>query len=352
MKKVINIGFLLALLLGMVGYAIPAYASTPQNYNVLIGAENTSKGVTISSFFPHTVQIHVGDTITWKINSHEPHTVTFLAGSTLQPLFIPAPTGMASPLQINPQAFFTIAPSNRLYDGTTYVNSGFMTLDSAANTTFHLTFTRAGTFNYVCYIHGAMMSGTIQVVGASVVVPTPAQEQAQGQAELKAAWLKVPTVLAKAEAQIVPPVKNADGTLTHTIMMGYESGNIALLRFFPNQATVNSGDTVVWKMSSTNMAPHTVTFYNGTPDQPLFIIATGQNGPVALVNPALLFPSKTVLQGKPLNGTDYFNSGIMLPGSMTPFSIKVGSVSGTLNFECALHDTSGMTGSLFVEPRN
>ncbi|MGE5123859.1 MAG: plastocyanin/azurin family copper-binding protein [Acidobacteriaceae bacterium] len=350
MKKVFNVGLLLVLVLGMVGIAMPASASTPQTDTILVGAENVSKGVTISSFFPHTVRIHVGDTITWTINSHEPHTVTFLAGASLQPIFIPAPVGMASPLQINPMAFFTSEPAGGQYDGSSYANSGFMSLDPGAGKTFSLTFTHIGSFDYICYIHGEMMSGTIDVVGAGTAVPTPAQVQAQGQAELKAAWLSVPTVMAKAVAQIVPPVKNPDGTMTRTFTMGYESGNIALLRFFPSQQTVMPGDTVVWKMSSLNMAPHTVTFFNGTPDQPLFIIAIGQNGPVALVNPAILFPSPAVMQGEPLNGTEFFNSGIMLPGAGGPFSLKVGNVSGTLNFECALHDTAGMVGSLFVVP--
>ena len=351
MKRFLHFGLLLAMLLGMVSYAIPASASTPQQYFVLVGSENTSKGVSIMSFFPHTVRIHPGDSITWKINTHEPHTVTFLAGSSLESLIIPAPSGMDSPLQLNPEAFFTIAPANGQYDGSTYVNSGFMTLDPGAPTSFSLTFTKAGVFNYVCYIHGEMMSGTIEVVGSGVAVPTPAQVQTQTQAELKAAWLNVPTVVAKANAQIVPPTRNSNGTFTHTITMGYESGTIVLLRFFPDRKTVLPGDTVVWKMSSVNTAPHTVTFYNGHADQPLFLIAQGQNGPVALVNPVLLFPSLNVQQGKPLNNTDFFNSGLMLPGSDGMFSLKIGNISGTLDYECALHDTAGMTASLFVVPK-
>ncbi len=351
MKKLFHFGMLLVLFLGIIGYAMPVAASTPQSYNVLVGSENTSMGASIMSYFPHTVQIHVGDSITWMINSHELHTVTFLAGTTLPALFIPAPSGLGSPLQVNPKGFFTVAPLNGQYDGTTYANSGFMTLDGGAVTSFKLTFTRQGTFNYECFIHGMMMSGTIQVVAASVTVPTPAQVQTQAQAEMKAAWLTVPTVLAKADAQIVPPVRNSDGTLTHTIIMGYSSGNVDVMRFFPSQDTVKPGDTVVWKLSSTDIAPHTVTFYNGNPDQPLIKVVQGLNGLVALINPALLFPSPAVLQGKPLNNTDFFSSGIMMPGGHTTFALKVGNISGSLSYECAIHDTSGMIATLFVEPR-
>lgn len=197
-----------------------------------------------------------------------------------------------------------------------------------------------------------MMSGTIEVVGQDVSVPTPAQVQAQAQAEMKAAWLTVPRVMAKAKAQIVPPVKNPDGSMTRTITVGYSSGVVDVMGFFPDRATVRPGDTVVWKLSSTNMAPHTVTFYNGRPDLSFVTIVPTQNGPVALVNPEVLFPSQTVMQGQPLNSTDYFNSGIMQPGIYDTFSLKIGDASGTLNYDCVLHDSSGMNGRLFVVPRS
>ncbi len=341
MKKILQIGVVLTMLLGMVSFASPALASASQNYTVLVGSENTNMGVTIMGYYPHTVRIHTGDSVTWQINSHEPHTVTFLAGGSLGPLIFPGPLGF----QVNSDAYFA-TPTNGLYDGSTYMNSGWMTIDPGGVQDFTLTFTAEGVFDYLCYIHGQMMKGSVEVVGPDVAVPSPADVLAKGMAELKADWLNVPTVLAKAKAQIVPPTKNPDGTFTHTITMGYESGNIAILKFFPSRDTVQPGDTVVWTMPSLigEGAPHTVTFFNGTPDQPLIIVS----GSVALVNPAVLFPSLSVIQGTPLNNTDYFNSGIMGQGS---FSLKIGDVSGVLNYECALHDTSGMAASLFVVPK-
>ncbi len=352
MKRILQLGLVFGMLLGIVGYALPAFASTPQNYTVLVGAENTSTGVSIMSYFPSTVRLHVGDSITWKINSHEIHTVTFLAGQDLQPMIIAAPDGMASPFQINPQAAFP-TPTNGQYDGLSYMNSGIMSTDPGFFQTFTLTFTQEGSFPYVCYVHGMMMSGEVDVVGAGETVPTPAQVQAKGQAELKAAWLTVPTVLAKAKAQIVPPVMNSDGTITHTVTLGYMSDNIMVMKFFPSRMTVRPGDTVVWKLSPMNgEAPHTITFYNGAPDQSLVTIAFGPNGPVALINPAVLFPSQAVLQGEALNNTDFFNSGILIPGVQDSFSLKIDNIGGTLNYECILHDTSGMSASLFVTPRS
>ncbi len=351
MKKLLNMGVLLALILGMVGYALPAYASTPQSYSVLVGAENTSKGISIGSFFPQSFSIHVGDSVTWTVNTHEIHTVTFLAGNPKPVLILPAPPGMPSPLQLNPLVAFPVLPQGNLYDGTTYLNSGVMSTDPGGFRTLTLTFTHEGVFPYYCVIHGQTMTGSITVVGADQPTPTPAQVQAQGMAELKAAWLKVPGVFAKANGQIVPPVRNPDGTFTHTIILGYMSDNIMIMSFFPKRDTVHQGDTVVWKLSDMNDAPHTVTFYNGAPDLSFVIIAQGPNGPVALINPAVLFPSAAVMQGIPLNGTDFFNSGLLTPGPNSTFTLKVGDVSGLLDYECILHDTSGMTGSLFIVPR-
>ena len=317
----------------------------------MVGSEKVSKGVSIMAYFPHTVKLHVGDSITWQVASHEIHTVTFLAGQTLESFIIPAPDGMASPFQINPKAAFA-TPTNGQYDGSTYMNSGIMSTDPGSVQTFTLTFTHQGVFDYVCSVHGEVMSGEVEVVASNVAVPTPAQVQAQGQAELKAAWLKVPTVLAKANAQIVPPMRNADGTFTRTVTLGYMSGNVMVMQFFPSHMTVFPGDTVIWKLSAMNGdAPHTITFYNGAADLSLVMIAFGSTGPVALINPAVLFPSQAVEQGTPLNNTDFFNSGMLIPGIRESFSLKIGNVSGTLNYQCILHDSSGMTASLFVVPK-
>jgi plastocyanin len=346
-----HFGLVIALLLGMVGYAMPAFASTAQNYTVLVGSENTSIGVSIMSFFPQNLSIHVGDSITWVANSHEIHTVTFLAGEDMPDLLIPAPPNdLNTPLQVNPLAAFP-TPTNGMYDGSSYMNSGIISTDQGFVQSFSLTFTQEGSFPYVCVVHGVIMSGTINVVGADVPVMTPAQVQAQAQVEMKAAWHQVPRALAKANSQVVPPIKNPDGTFTRTITLGYESGNIMVMGFFPKHMVVFPGDTIIWKLSAYNNAPHTVTFYNGTPDQPLAIVEVGQNGPIALINPAVLFPSEAVTQGEPLYANEYFNSGILNPGINDSFSLVIGNISGTMNYECILHDTSGMVTSLFVVNR-
>jgi plastocyanin len=354
MRKITYLGMFVVILLGMLGYTLPASAaplSTTQNYTVWVGAEDVSRGVSITTFFPQELSIHVGDSITWMANSHEIHTVTFLAGGAMPDLLIPAPPNdLYTLLQINPLAAFP-TPTDGNYDGTTYMNSGIISTDPGMVESFTLTFTQEGTFHYICLVHGAVMSGTINVVSSDTPVLSPAQVEAQAQAEMKAAWQQVPQVLDQARAQVVPPTKNPDGTFTRTIMVGYDSGPIMVMRFFPDHMTVFPGDTVIWKLSAADNAPHTLSFFNGTEDQPLVIVEVGESGPIALINPAVLFPSGAVQQGEPLNTTDYFNSGIMQPGIYDTFSLVIGNISGIMDYECILQDSSGMTASLFVVPR-
>jgi plastocyanin len=144
-------------------------------------------------------------------------------------------------------------------------------------------------------------------------------------------------------------VQNPDGTYTHTITLGYMSGNIMIMGFFPENVMVKPGDTVIWQLSPENDAPHTVTFYNGAADESFVTVVMTTSGPVALINPVVLWPSDAVFQGTPLNNTDFFNSGILMPGGPS-FTMTIGDITGKLNYECILHDTSGMVGSLIVTP--
>ena len=87
----------------------------------------------------------------------------------------PQPNGPPQ-LLVNPQVLFPTKPSQN-YDGTGFYNSGFITSDpalSTGGTTFSLTFTKPGTYTYLCFLHDDQgMVGTI-VVGASTGVRPPA----------------------------------------------------------------------------------------------------------------------------------------------------------------------------------
>ena len=77
-----------------------------------------------NTFTPDSVRIARGGTVTWTFGSPRPHNVIFTAGQTG-------------------------APAN--VDG------------SLTNTSVARTFGTAGTYNYICGIHGAAMSGKVVV---------------------------------------------------------------------------------------------------------------------------------------------------------------------------------------------
>jgi plastocyanin len=312
--------------------------------------ENRLLGIGINAYFPGCVTIHVGDTVHWQQNSNEIHTVTFLAGTTAGALIIPATeAGAPSPLLFNPVAVNPAVPADGLYDGTTYANSGLMGREEGQVQEFSLTFTKEGTYDYLCLVHGSMMSGQVVVATCDTAIPSPLGVIAAGRKQIAEKSIQVPAVQRAAEAQIEPPVKNPNGTLTHHVMIGYMEGQIALMQFFPDLLAVRPGDTVVWEMSPHNDMPHTVTFLNGEPEPSLVIPVLQPSGPPLLyANPAVFFPSEP---SPMLTREGIYNSGVMDPVPGTTYTLTIGNmIFGPEHYICLLHDTSGMTGTLIILP--
>jgi len=352
--RILKLSTLFLLVVIMVfGLALPASAKAPpstQTYTVMVGLEKPNQGIGVNAYFPDTVTIHVGDTVHWVQNSNEIHTVTFLAGTTPVDFIVPAPVPVPSPLVLNPVAADPTTPADGQYDGATYSNSGLMGREAGEAQEFDLTFTTAGEYDYLCLVHGAIMSGKVVVVDNDTAIPSPNQAMAQGRQQMASMLASVPEVARAAKEQVQPPVANADGTTTYHVMIGYAEGQIDLMQFFPNKLTVRPGDTVVWEMSPFNDAPHTVTFLNGAPAPGLIIPVPQPSGPPLLyLNPATLFeypPAPATL-----TRSGVYNSGVMNPIPGTTYTLVIGDMAaGVDRWVCLLHDESGMTGTLMVVP--
>ena len=364
MKKFVNFSLLLSLLVGFASMAAPTtalagsvQAAAPQTYTVMVGAENVSRGISLMAYFPATLRIHVGDTVVWKQNSFEIHTVTFLAGTPMPQLVVPAPAGLPSPAMLNPEVAFPHPLSGAAYDGSTPANSGVMSLEPGNPQEYSLTFTKAGTYPYICIVHGEPMVGSIVVVDPSVAVPSPDAVANMAQKIIRNRLARANKYLGIARSQVPHQEKNPDGTMTHFVNIGYSKGQVMLMSFFPTKLVVHPGDTVVFMLGETNMlAPHTVTFLNGAEDIPLVTPTpdpANPNGPpLLLLNPQVVFP---INPGQPLTRTGIFSSGLLDPTNPDPnspksFTLKIGDISGEIPYECLLHDSSGMTAVLKVVP--
>jgi plastocyanin len=123
--------------------------------------------IELLAFLSGDVTIAAGDTVVFDYNSHAPHSVLFAPGDQWPPLFVPEPQAAGPPLMIVNTALLSPSqPSGGVYDGESMLTSGLFTA-AQYGTSWSATFTRPGTYAYVCSMHrGAGMSGTITVLAA------------------------------------------------------------------------------------------------------------------------------------------------------------------------------------------
>ena len=148
-----------------------AAAARPPAKTVYMGVGDSS---TILGYFPRTLKVPVNTTVTFVNKSpQEPHTVTFGPKKWIQQfsqktdLF---PTGPGKPNQAAPVIPYGSEPKGQYnYDGTNHGNGFFSTPVTSSSKavpapqSWKVTFTKPGTFKYICWIHGPDMNGTIVV---------------------------------------------------------------------------------------------------------------------------------------------------------------------------------------------
>jgi plastocyanin len=290
--------------------AVPA----PQDWTVLVGSQSPDMAVQGQRFLPGDVTIDAGDSVTWKANSAEFHTVTFIDGG--KPQTSVAPLDPTDATQITPQGGDTM-------DGTSYYNSGILTtlpdagpLPTAPVSSYTLTFPDAGTFTYYCLVHGVMMRGVVHVQAAGAPYPS-----SQGDIDAEAAWLAQAIT---ADGRALQARTNAAGT-NHKVFTGADDGVAMVMRFLHHRVVVHKGQRVAFVNTMSMGAPHTVTF--------------GQEP----VGPAIFAPS-----GDPTN----YRGGNLHSGILTPHSRFVVTFNkvGTWRYLCMLHDEMGMKGVVVVKP--
>jgi plastocyanin len=136
----------------------------------IVATPGGSSTLSIMRFFNHTTTIHVGDTVQWNNNDPvTPHTVTFGTEPPADQLFPPSSN-------VDPGGPGTDGARSATIGSTKdSVHSGFLMAtaqdqvglpqNNLAATEFRVTFTKAGTYKYICALHDDLgMKGKIVVL--------------------------------------------------------------------------------------------------------------------------------------------------------------------------------------------
>jgi plastocyanin len=332
--------------------AAPAAQTGPTTWTVLVGGEaqvsqqpeGPAGAWQFMRFYPETITINPGDTVVWKLNSAEFHTVTFPAPGEQAPAFLIPEGGDSQRLIANPLVAFP--QGGATYDGTAYANSGLLQRVPGSPQEYKLTFTTPGDFAYLCAVH-SMMKGHVIVQAAGAAYP---KTQAEYDAEAKAQLASDTAAAAKmeAEALTVTTTPGANGATTYQVKIGAGDGMMGWMRFGPTNLTIHVGDTVEWVQNDVE-TPHTVTFTSGQKEPETILVEPQAGGPPKLVfNPVAIAPAG----GATYSGTGFFSSGL-LQGTQSPapgprnYSLTFDK-AGAYEYVCTLHDGMGMVGTITV----
>jgi len=310
----------------------PAVAK--QAWTAIAGGGTKDFSVVANAFYPRSLEIATGDTVTWQIKWF--HNVAFLSGGKMPP----AEVEEGGKIYLNPQVAFPAG--GREYFGKGYFNSGVPIGragegESGKPFSYTLTFTKPGQYSYVCLIHGPSMGGTVIVKGQSMASP----------AAVRSAASKQEVVTQRAGQRALANLKvDRMGNNVVVPLIGRVRDGYSLLRFTRRPLEIRTGTTVTWKMADP-FEIHTVTFTSGQ-KPPLFILPQpqAQGPPKLLFNPMAAAPTKT----KTYAGKGYVNSGILVPqGAPGPGSYSLTfTKAGRYEYWCIVHVPEGMKGVIVV----
>lgn len=325
---IISIGLLLPL---------PPLVSASTTWTVKAGAAGADQGIQALRFRPQVITINEGDTVQWKLTASE-HTIFFPAGGKLPELIVPGK--QKGQLLWNAEIFF---PSpKKTYDGKGPLSGGALLADPGAPKSYVITFTKAGTYNYVCAFHPGM-EGKVIVQSSGSAYPKTQAEYDQIAAQ------EAQTTLAKAQAlrnAAKPIVTASGGRNVYTLnLVGSTQDAISVYRFPAQKLTIRRGDSVTW-VTKDPPELHTVTFGSKRGLEIVTVKAQKQGPPLLLVTPEAIAPTGGTVH----RGSGFYNSGFLLtegPG-VRSYTLTF-SRPGTFEYICLVHDTFGMKATIIVK---
>jgi plastocyanin len=312
---------------------------TPQTWFATVGAQSGDMGRQVLAFLPNEIWIHAGDSITWRWDADDIHTVTFLKDGATRPNFgVP-------PLSSSPATF----------DGSTSVN----TPPFVKPATFTVIFPSVGNFKQVCLVH-ERMTGAVHVLDLSQPLPHDQDFYDRQAADQRR------DLLSDRDGHLEEACRHHGDHGEHhhsidahlvTVGVGEISATaggsqtLSVVRFIDDTIVIHARETVEWD-NHDPVTPHTVTF--GTePSNPV-----PPSGSVPITTDA-----DGTLHATISSNADSVNSGLIVaPPQERLFSVQdplgftqtrfrvTFAQAGTFPYICALHDNLGMKGTVIVLP--
>lgn len=360
--------------------AKPTPSAGPATYAVQVDGNRADLGQPVSesffSFYPKTVSVHPGDTVSFGLNdSGEPHTVAL--GTLIDAVAVPyakltpkqkqgpppaalqaaskkvpqlLPDGPGDAFQAGAQPCYQAAGLPPLKNACTVKTGEFAGTEALvgsgwldANAPFTLKISdgaKPGTYSFYCQLHGPDMGGTLTIADKAATVPTPEAVKAQGDTALKADIAKLaPGIAALSKATSTKAQAGA-------FLPSFQSAQINA--FGPTDAKIPVGGSVTWSV----LGPHSI-YFNAPADAQQARMAA-PDGSVHF-NPKSAAPvggpgqgqKPGTIQGGTWNGVGPHSSGLILSFPPDLFSYRLTfSKAGTYNYQCTIH--TNMKGTVTV----
>ena len=317
----------------LVGALSPNPIHADWQWRAAVGGQSKDLGHQALAFLPNELWIHAGDTVTWKFETDEIHTVTFLKNAQVRP---PFPAGCPG-FSANPASF----------DGTTCVT----TPPFVKGQQFSVRFPAKGNFKLVCLVH-SNMTGVVHVLDPLAPLPFDQQDYNDQAADQRQ------DLLSDRDGDHDGHHGRGDGNsrhLGHEVVAGTGeitangggSQTVSVMRFNHDTITIRVGATVEWT-NDDPVTPHTITFgaEPADPMPPAGAVSLDADGARHATIHAL---SDSVHSGFILAAPQERPFLPQAPLSVTRFRVTF-THAGTYPYICALHDDLGMKGKIVVLP--
>jgi plastocyanin len=319
----------------LIALSVPLSALA-DTWQLQVGAQNGDQAHQALAFLPNEIWIHPGDSITWRFQTGEVHTVTFLTPGQVRPSRLVGCPGTDT------------TPDFSVFDNTACVNSGILFNSPALSSppTYTVVFTATGNFKLVCLAH-PNMTATVHVLATSEPL---LHDQAfyDQQADRERADLL---------SDVMSSAHNHSGSNDITAGVGHIMGNgggtqtASVMRFMDATKVIHAGETVEWTTAEA-VTNHTVTF--GPEPDLLHQIPASVNVTVdsdGARHAIISSPSDAVHSGFI---TQMPQDRIGLPQALLSTGVTRFRVTftqpGVYRYKCVLHDELGMVGQIIVLP--